>query len=472
MGISSAATGGRGPVKMNPVRTARGPANVRGAKGPARVAKPAGVPRLSNPLLGRGGGGQLLRAARGMATAATAPAISALQQEMGQNNAQTQGAIREAGGYFNQLGDLAKQGYQDQGQIAAGLNQQLGQIGSQEQQQLQGLGQGALSSLGKYAPQSDAAGSLAAPARSALTAEIARQQGLAAQDQGAFKSFGAQQGANYRSAGASQLGTDALAGTQALGQIAQAGTVRNEPLEAKLANIRGVTYPADVETALGKLWGMQATDQIARAGLGIKGLDARASMIRAQTGVANAKTNRFKANTAARAQNPSIPGTEAWKRVQDVHSKNWANNPNAVGSAAWARVQSANAKTGKSRVLSPTQDAAASKSLGAAISAIQTWEQGGMKNGKGQVVNAHPTQQQMAQVLGSKFDPTLVQAALDVVNSNGKMTPGTYEALRAQGYRIAGWTYRGQPITVETISSGIGGAGKLAVSGIRSFLGG
>src|SRR6185312_6254816 len=241
------------------VPTAKPKGNTGKGKGQAAAAQ--------SPLLNPNqtlSGPSLLNAAKQLAATQTQDPISELQKQIATNNAQTQGTINLTGGYYNQLEPYVQSGVNQQGQIASGLNSQLAGIGAGTQSALQGIGQGAMASLLKYAPGSDANA-----ATSDLAAQIARQQGLAAQQAGTYQAFGANQGANYQGLGASNLGTFGLQGQEALKGIAQSGTVKNEPLVSKIAGLRA-QQGALTATDLGKLRQQEVNNGIARAGLGLK----------------------------------------------------------------------------------------------------------------------------------------------------------------------------------------------------------
>lgn len=207
-------------------------------------------------------GQALLNAAQSLAQTQTQAPITELQKQIAANNNQTQGTINLTGGYYNQLEPFVQQGVQQSGQIASGLNQGLQGINQQTQNQLQEIGQNAMASLAKYAPDANAA-------TTDLAAQIARQQGLAAQQDQTYQDFGTNQGANYQQAANSNLGVFGLQGQEALRNIAQSGIVKNEPLVAKIAALRA-QQGALTATDLGKLRQQEVANQIARQGLGLK----------------------------------------------------------------------------------------------------------------------------------------------------------------------------------------------------------
>ncbi len=263
--------------------------------------RPYGI-SANNPLLNPNqqlSGPALLQAAQGLAQAQTQPSIDQVLQEIGQNQQQTQGAEKLTGGYFTQLGQQAQQGLNAEQGISSNLAQQLAALQGQENTALQGIGSDAQASLAKYAPQDDASHSLAQPAMSSLASEMARQQGLAAQQQGAMGAFGANQGANYQGLAASNLGSLASRGQEDLNQIAQAGQIKNQPLTGKLAALNQ-TYGANFVTALGKLRQQEISNKIADQGLGIK-----------QAAVAATVGDNIRTNQTSAANNQRTTSTSA-----------------------------------------------------------------------------------------------------------------------------------------------------------------
>jgi hypothetical protein len=387
-----------------------------------------------NPLLNPNAplsGPALLKAAAALAQAQYGPAISADQSQIAQNQQRMNSALGTINNYYTGLGQFAQQGNQQLGQIAGGLNQQLSGIAGDENARLDQIGQNALNSLASHAPGGDQ--SLVAPAQQALTAEIARQKGLAAQNEGNFRSFGAAQGANQQGLGAMNQQAFGLRGQEILGNVASAYQKANQGLSAQIAGLnakKGALEGAD----LAKLRQQEVANQITRAGLGIK-----------QQTLANTQAYD-RGKLAVSQQNAN---TAAWRAQQDVNAKNWGDNPNAVGSAAWARVQVNNARQAKAqgktpKVMTPAQNAAAFKALGSIVDTVQTMQKGGYKNSKG-VVQGPQSNAAIRQALGTKFDPNLIQAAYELLGW-GHITPGTAKALAGQRYNTSGWTYRGQPI--------------------------
>lgn len=228
---------------------------------------------------------QLQQSAGQIADAQTTGPLDQLARQIARNNQQTSQAQGLTAGYYNQLGGQVQQGNQQLAGISSGLNDQLAKIGTDTQSTLTQAYKPseALSSLQEKG--------LGGGGFEALQAELARQQGYAAQNAGTFRSFGAQQGANAQTLGAQNLGTFGLKGQESLGAIGRAGQLRNAPLSDKqaglIANRRNL-----YATALGRLQQGERNYGLARASLGLKEYTA-------QTGRETANTNRQKAITQA-----------------------------------------------------------------------------------------------------------------------------------------------------------------------------
>ncbi len=113
---------------------------------------------------------------------------------------------------------------------------------------------------------------------------------------------------------------------------------------------------------------------------------------------------------------------------------------------------------GGSRPLTPAQNNTQLTQLNQIQTAIQTWQKQGIKTGIKQVINGktyrpgdviepHPTDAQMRQVLGGsgKYNPVLIQAAFELLGW-GHITPQTAAAMHNSGIR--GGTYKNAPIQV------------------------
>jgi hypothetical protein len=455
----------------------------------ARVAP--GV-HANNPILNPGqplSGAALYHAAQALANAQVNPEIQAIQQQQAQNNQQNTGALNLTGGYFNQLMGQAQTAAGNVQQQGSALNDQLRQIAADENTQLQGLGQNATDMVNRYTP-----GGVGQAGIQGLASEIARQQGLAAQQEGAQRAFGATQGANYTGFANSQVGTGALKGQEDLNQIAQAGQLKNAPLADKIAQLQA-SKGALVASNLGKLRQQEITNAITEKGLGIKqqsantaantaafnqnpnaaGSPAYGRVQGAQTAAKNATTAAGKAQTAAQQQafnqNPNAVGSPAWQRVQSSQGTQWSSNPNAVGSPAWARVQTANARGSSSgaRALS-TQ---ANNTYWGKVGTVEQLIRDGQAHGQ--------TEQQIRGFLSNgqnprktPFDQTMIQVAYELLGY-GSINQTTAAILHNQ-YGVRGGTYKGQPIKVTPdfghapVTSGFG-APSQAASGVLSTAG-
>jgi hypothetical protein len=272
---------------------------------PAKTSTPKGTSGSGSVATGNAAlnpnlslsGNQLVKAGQALANAQDQPTINDLQTQIANQNNQTNGTIGLVGNYYNQLEPYVQQGIGNQANIASGLNTTLSGIASNTQQQLQGIGNGALASLLKYSPQ--ATPGQTPTGASDLTASIARQQGISAQQAGAYQALGANQQANYQGMGASQLGTFALGGQQALQNIAQSGTVKDQTLVSKIAALEA-TKGALTATDVAKLRQQEVANQVARAGVGIK----------QQTANTTLANDRAKVAATVRGQNVGLQKTK------------------------------------------------------------------------------------------------------------------------------------------------------------------
>ena len=247
-------SGGFGPGGGNVI--ARAGKLLANMKAPSRPAGPA-----NNPLLNPGqplSGAALRQAAQTLTNAQVQGPLAELAQQIAAGNRQTNATEKLAGGYFNTLGGQAQQGVTDEKGIADALNAKLAQIGQGTNTQLGQIGDNATSSLLSHSPTGD--GGLSTPALANLTAEIAKAEGLAAQQEGAQQAFGATQGANYGGLASTNLGVNALRGTEALKSIAQSGIVRNEPLTQKIADLQASKGARDDERGEAQAAGDQQRD--------------------------------------------------------------------------------------------------------------------------------------------------------------------------------------------------------------------
>lgn len=406
----------------------------------------------NSPLLNPGTpltGSALYQAAEGLAAAQYMPAYNALAASIAQNDRQTKAAEKLTAGYFTQLGAQALAGTNQEKQIGQDLNSQLAGISGGENQTLQQLGQGQLGMLRQYAPGDQ---SLVAPAVGALSTEIARQQGLAAQGQGAFRAAGAVQGANYRDYAASNRGTFALAGQEALKNIVQGGEVRNQPLtekQAALAQNYGATLAAD----LGKLRQQEITNRFTGQGLGLKG--AALKITAANDAARNALT--------AQRNRTSLLSVKV--RAQQYAAENALK---AAGLAITKQNDLANqqiraaydaARAGKTGILTPNENNRMNEEINRAAEQIQYLRTHGIPGNTAKGIKAvtNPTDVQLRTVLGSgAITDAQLQAAFELVNT-GVLTSDTAALLHRMGMR--GGSYNGAPIRVARVGGAVQGAG-------------
>lgn len=367
--------GGGAPVNPGPVRGPQGPtptgpprsqprssvvvrAHTRAAPAsrPGRPSKPPSRP--PNALLDPNqtlSGRALLNAARQLANTQTQGPLTELQRQIAANNAQTQGTVKLVGGYYNQLEPFVQKGAANSGVTASGLNSTLTGIGADTQSQLAGIGQSGLANISKYAPPGD--GSTSNAASSDLAAQIARQQGLAAQQSGTYRDFGASQGANYQGAANANLGAYGVQGQEALRGIAQSGTVKNQPLVSKIADLQA-SKGALTATDLGKLRQQEVNNDITRAGLGLKqaGINATVrgqNITAAQDRARNTLTARGQDLTAAnnRATQANRAASIAQSNLNNLRTTNTSAANNAANNSTRqliAAMRNVNGKTGKS----------------------------------------------------------------------------------------------------------------------------
>lgn len=418
----------------------------------------------NNPLAQPGqvlSGKALIDAAHALANSQTQGPMTELARQIAQNNAQGANAQKLTSGYFNQLGQMGQQGVTDENQIASGLNSTLKGIAGDEQNQLQGVAQNGVNSLLKYAPQGE--GGLAQPALGSLITELARQQGLAAQNEGAFRNFGATQGANYGGLAASNLGAFGSRGQELIGDMGRATQLQNEPLQAKIAALRQ-TQGADFATDLGKLRQQEITNSYTQQGLGIKGLGAQASLTSAQAAAQNAQTNAGKLNIDQWNANPNNVGSAAWYRSQQASNASGkldlaqqAANANAVGSQAWYRQAQINLKSGKTTGVTPlttNENNKALATLGKIINAIGYYRTNGIagaavQNGKTvKTLTRNPSEQQIKSAL-SAYDGSgvLTEAAYELLGY-GSIDQQTANNMRRMGINVGAGSFRGKPIKV------------------------
>lgn len=404
----------------------------------ASMAGP-GVPSNS-PLLNPNqtlSGQSLYNAAAALANAQDAGPLNTLAQQIATNDKQTAGAEKLTSGYFNQLGQQAQSGVNQEGTIGSNLNTTLAGIAGGTQSALQGIGQDQQASLLKYAPQSDASNSLLSPAMGALTQEIARQQGLSAQNEGAYRAAGAQQGANYQGLAASNLGTDALKGEEAIGKIGQAGQLKDVAVNTSIGNLQAAKG-ALLATDLGKLRQQEITNQISQQGLGIKAAT-----------VAQSNTNNLRTTGTSAANNQRTTATSAANNARTTSQSN-LNNLRTTGTSAAnnalnnaVKTAIANAKTGVGarKPLPPAQNNTILKNLGEMTTLISAAQKAGHSEASiRQALQTGGLQKGFA-----AQDPNFVQAAYELLGY-GSIDQATASWMHNAGIR--GGTYNRKPIKV------------------------
>jgi hypothetical protein len=445
----------------------KGPAKPPAAKPPA---KPKG-PNYNQPLYQPSqtlSGKPLLTAAQQIANLQIQPTVQGLQGQRAQNVRNISGEQRTDFNYYMQLAQAAKDSVAQSQQTGANLQGQLSQNASNLQGQLQNLGQsyqgGALGRMGALGLSGDSLGQLAAQNQQA--------QGYAAQNSAAAENFGAQTAANNLTQANTLRGATGLAGTEQIGALARGGEITNQGIQDKINQTLAQRGPLTA-TALGQLRTQERNYNIAQQTLANSTLNT-SSEIQARTQAA--KTAAQRANTAAGQltlnqalakynTDPNFIGSPAWTRAQQEKGSSFANDPNAVGSAAWYRVQQAGKAggAGGTKGLPASSNNVMNTRINNIVSAIQAWNQGGMK-GKdtdpksktyGQVITKvpHPTEAQMRQQLGNVYAGPLIDAAFELMANNGTLTGGTARNLRNMGVRNT--TYNGRPVRV-----GAGGTGR------------
>jgi hypothetical protein len=378
----------------------------------------------------------LYQAAVALANQTTQGPLNALAAQLAANNKQTTAAEKLTGGYFNALGQQAQGALNSEGTIAGNLNSQLANIGNSTQSQLQGLGQNAQDALSRYTPQSD--GSFASPAMQSLTAEIARQRGLAAQQQGAAQTAGAEQGANYQGLAASNVGTGALYGREALSNIAQAGQLKNQGVESQIAALKA-TRGADITKNLGDLRQQEITNALTSQGLGLKNAQFAATL---KNDAANRQAailrTRLEQAGMSKREAQIIAGQTMRTRIEQQGANQRAaaaqqgeNARNAASIAArQAAAQAKASGTGGTKPLTTLEQNSLFRTIGEMQALIKQGIQAGHSHGQisqalqtGQLQKGFPAQ-----------SLPLINAAFELVNY-GYIWPHTAQALRQMGLR-------------------------------------
>lgn len=449
----------RGPFKPG----GNGSVFAKAARIQASIQKPGRS--APNPLLNPNqplSGKALQQAASSLTNAQISGPLAEIAKALAAQDNQTQGTMKLAGSTFNQLGQQAQQGVTDQQQNATSLNNALQQIAGNTNSQLQGIGQNATQSLLSHSPQGD--GGLATPALAGLAADIAKQQGIAAQQQGNQQAFGANQGGNYTGLAASQLGTNAVAGTDALKSIAQSGQVKDQPFTQKIADLQAQRGALQA-TNLGKLRQQEINNRITETGLGLKQQDLT------QTAAQNQARNQL----TARGQNIQLAGqkvTQANDLANQTLRAAALNEKTGNDQASQALKQAAlnlkasqgGQKAGKPRILTPGQQNTIYRNLDEMATLIKTAQQSGHKAADikqalatGQLQKGFPAQ-----------SAVLVEAAYELLGW-GHVLPQTANAMRGMGLR--GGNYAGKPIQVSGPPQGLKGIGVGGLAGTLKSIG-
>ena len=209
------------------------------APAPARPKAPAvhrAAPARPNPLFDPSqilSGRSLQDAATSLTNLQINPQVSALAQQIAANNRQGQAATDRVGGFYNQFGQQAQQEVGQQRSIADATNSTLAGIASDAQQRIGAAGQAQQQQMQGLASTGLDGGSLAR-----LSSEIAAQQGNAAQQGQAYRSFGAAQGGNWQGLTAGEQGVGASRATDALQQLSNAFAQANAAPEQKIADLQ------------------------------------------------------------------------------------------------------------------------------------------------------------------------------------------------------------------------------------------
>ena len=209
------------------------------APAPARPKAPAvhrAAPARPNPLLDPTrmlSGRSLQDAATSLTNLQINPQVSALAQQIAANNRQAQAATDRVGGFYNQFGQQAQQAVGQQRSIADATNSTLANIAGDTQRQIGQAGQAQQQGMQGLASTGLDGGSLAR-----LSSEIAAQQGNAAQQGQAYRSFGAAQGGNWQGLTAGEQGVGASRATDALQQLSNAFAQANAAPEQKIADLQ------------------------------------------------------------------------------------------------------------------------------------------------------------------------------------------------------------------------------------------
>jgi hypothetical protein len=230
----------------------------------AKATKAANSNPLYNPSATLSGA-SLQNAANQVANQQTQGPISALAQQIAQNNKQASGAQDQTFGYYMQLAKAAQAAVGQQAAGSGALNAQQQQLASNTQTQLGQLGQQAQGgTLGRMNAQGLGGDSIAQ-----LGAATAQQQQTGALNAQNYQSAALNQGASGTAQAVNNAGAYALGGQEKIGAIGRAGQLANVPLNSKIATLQA-SQGTLAATALGQLRTQERNYQIAQAGLGIK----------------------------------------------------------------------------------------------------------------------------------------------------------------------------------------------------------
>lgn len=428
--------------------------NVPKVKAQAPKAPKATAPKVqasTDPLLDPTqvlSGKSLDTAAQGIADAQTVGPISELAKQIAQNNQTSSGQQQQDFGYYMNLAQAAQNAVTQSQQTATGLNSQLQSIGQGTQGQLAQIGQeqsggvnGRMAALG-----------LGGDTQAGIKATTAQQQGVGALQSDAARNFGAQVGSSNVQQSIANSASTGQMGQERLANVAMAGAKANEPLEAKVASL-DASRGSLKATALGQLRTAERNYMIAQEGLANTAANdtAKNNLTSAQ----DTATNQLKALglQVSSQNNKRTTGTSAANNARTTGTSQ-ANNQRTTGTSAannqrnnQTRLVTANGGNGPggTKPLTTNEQNTKYQKLSEVLNAIPTLQKNGLKNSKGQVITAHPSEQQIRSLLGTTYDGTLIDAAYELLGW-GHITPGTAKAMRGEGLR--GGTFRGAPIKV------------------------
>lgn len=461
--IGGTAPGLRGGSKGGPAPTGKPvvqPGSHTGSHASDVVYRNAGSnPGVPSALLSYLRGGNLppallYKAAKALVAEQTNGPYGELQRQININNQQTGNALGLTTQGFRMLGGQAQQAVGDENTIFGQGQTQLQGIGQATQNQLGQITQNAQQALQKYTPPSDPG--LADPGQQALIAEGARQQGLAAQYSGAAQTAGNLMGQNYQGLAASDLGSGAAYGRQALANIAQAGQLKNEPLTAKQATIRGNEGPLLIDT-LGKLVQQQTNNRIAERGLNIKNSEFNATLKNDQ---ANRNLQLKLAKAVQRGEwkrAMAIIRAENNRNKATIRGENNRNKADNIARKAAARAKASG--TGLTKPLTTDQQNRMFTALSTMMGFIKEASAAGHSHG-----NISQALQTGTYRKGFPAQPIyLINAAFQLVNS-GHIWQQTAQVLRQHGLRPAENGYKigpAQPVGGSNPAAQVPGIGRV-----------